>query len=196
MRSYCVAQGTLGSTLWWPVGRKSKNEGIYVYVWLSRFAVEANATLESNYAPAPAQLLSRVQLFTTPWTVAYQTPLSMDFSTGARMWVAMPSSWGSPQPRDWTRVSCFSCIGNWILYHWDTWEALSNYIPITFKKKKKTTVMAPSGKSYNTHMEWVDYRTKTFTTHLWGLSTPSLFLTTGTFQNTCAHIIQWFFMIK
>ena len=63
-------------------------------------------------------------------------------------------------------------------------------------KKKKKKGMAQCGKSYNTHMEWVDYRAKTFKTHLWGLSTPPLFLTTGTFQNTCAHIIQWFFMIK
>ena len=62
--------------------------------------------------------------------------------------------------------------------------------------KKKKKVMAQCVKSYNTRMEWVDYRAKTFKTHLWGLSTPSLFLTTGTFQNTCVHIIQWFFMIK
>ena len=27
----------------------------------------------------PAQLLSRVQLFATPWTVAWQAPLSMGF---------------------------------------------------------------------------------------------------------------------
>ena len=32
-------------------------------------------------------------------------------------WVAMPSSRGSSQPRDWTHVSYISCIGRWILYH-------------------------------------------------------------------------------
>ena len=32
-------------------------------------------------------------------------------------WVAMPSSRGSSQPRDWTHVSCISCIGRHILYH-------------------------------------------------------------------------------
>ena len=31
-------------------------------------------------------------------------------------WVAMPSSRGSSQPRDWTHVSHVSCIGRWILY--------------------------------------------------------------------------------
>ena len=31
-------------------------------------------------------------------------------------WVARPSSRGSSQPRDWTHVSCVSCIGRLILY--------------------------------------------------------------------------------
>ena len=31
-------------------------------------------------------------------------------------WVAMPSSRGSFQPRDWTCVSYFCCIGRWVLY--------------------------------------------------------------------------------
>ena len=35
-------------------------------------------------------------------------------------WVAISSSRGSSQPRDWT---CTSCIGRRILYHWATWEA-------------------------------------------------------------------------
>ena len=30
----------------------------------------------------------------------------------------MPSATGSSQPRDWTCVSCISCISKWILYHW------------------------------------------------------------------------------
>ena len=30
---------------------------------------------------------------------------------------------GSSWPRDWTWVSCVSCIGRQILYHWATWEA-------------------------------------------------------------------------
>ena len=33
-------------------------------------------------------------------------------------WVAVPSSGGSSQPRDWTRVSCVSCTGRRILYLW------------------------------------------------------------------------------
>ena len=38
-------------------------------------------------------------------------------------WGAISFSRGSSQPRDWMRVSCASCIGRWILYHWATWEA-------------------------------------------------------------------------
>ena len=38
-------------------------------------------------------------------------------------WVAMTSSRGSSQPRDQTCISCVSCIGTRILYHWATWEA-------------------------------------------------------------------------
>ena len=32
-------------------------------------------------------------------------------------WVAISSSRGSSQPRDWTCISRVSCIGKWILYH-------------------------------------------------------------------------------
>ena len=39
--------------------------------------------------------LSRVQLFATPWTVAYQTPLSMGFSRQA-CWSGLPF----PSPGD------------------------------------------------------------------------------------------------
>ena len=39
-------------------------------------------------------------------------------------WVAIPFSRGSSWPRDWAHVSCVSCIGWRILYHYLTWEAL------------------------------------------------------------------------
>ena len=53
---------------------------------------------------------SRVQLFVTPWTVAHQAPLSME-------WVAVPSSRGSSWPRDQTHVPYVSCIGRQVLYY-------------------------------------------------------------------------------
>ena len=39
-------------------------------------------------------------------------------------WVAISFSRGSSSSRDWTRVSCISCIGKQILYQGATWEAL------------------------------------------------------------------------
>ena len=38
-------------------------------------------------------------------------------------WVAMPSSRGSFQPRDWTHSSCCSCIMGIFFYCWTTREA-------------------------------------------------------------------------
>ena len=32
-------------------------------------------------------------------------------------WVLLPSPRGSSQSRYWTRISCISCIGRWVLYH-------------------------------------------------------------------------------
>ena len=53
-----------------------------------------------------ASLLGRVWFFATPWTGARQAPLSWE-SSRQEYWsgVAMPSSRGSYQPGDWTRVS-------------------------------------------------------------------------------------------
>ena len=54
---------------------------------------------------------SHVWLFAIPWTVANQAPLSMGILQARILkWVAMPSSRGSSPPRDWTHVSCRSCI--------------------------------------------------------------------------------------
>ena len=63
-----------------------------------------------------AQSLSHVQLFETPWTIACQAPLSMEFLTRILEWAAS-SSRGSSQPRDRIHISCVSCIGRRILYH-------------------------------------------------------------------------------
>ena len=59
----------------------------------------------------------------TPWTVAHQAPLSMEFS-GILEWVAISYPWGLPHPGIMIHISWISCIGRWILYHCTTWEAL------------------------------------------------------------------------
>ena len=84
-------------------------------------------------------VLSRVQLFATPWTVAHQA-LSMEFSRWEILeWVAISSSRGSSRRRDWTCVSYVSCIDRQILYHlchlWSpTFPLLSTYCMLSASK--------------------------------------------------------------
>ena len=52
--------------------------------------------------------VSHVWLFATPWTIAYQAPLSMGILQAILEWVALPSSRGFFLPRDWTWVSCIA----------------------------------------------------------------------------------------
>ena len=80
-----------------------------------------------------AQLLSRVQLFATPWTVAHQAPLSM-WILQARILecVAMLSSRRSSQPRDQTQIS--SIAGGFVFvlelfYDSVNWCHLGGWLP-------------------------------------------------------------------
>ena len=80
-------------------------------------------------------LLSHVQLFATPWTIACEAPLSMGILQARILeGSAMPSSRGSPQPRNWTQVSC---IAGGFFTIWATREAqyirFIPYISTTFK---------------------------------------------------------------
>ena len=55
-------------------------------------------------------VLSRVQFFETPWTVACQAPLSMGILQARILeWVTIPFYRGSFWPRDWTCISCIAC---------------------------------------------------------------------------------------
>ena len=70
-----------------------------------------------------ACMLSCIQVFVTPWTVASQASLSMGFSR-QEYWsgLSFPPPGGLPDS-GMKSVSCISYIGRWILYHWATWEA-------------------------------------------------------------------------
>ena len=70
-------------------------------------------------------VLSCVQPFATPWTVAGQAPLSMGLSR-QEYWseLPFPPPGDLPWPRDRTFVFCISCTGRQILYHCTSWEAL------------------------------------------------------------------------
>ena len=49
---------------------------------------------------------------------------SMGISQAKKLeWAAISFSRGSSRPRDWTHVSCTSCLGRQVLCHWASWEA-------------------------------------------------------------------------
>ena len=80
------------------------------------------------------KLLSWVQLFVAPWTIAHQAPLPMEFSR-QKYWSGLlfPSPGDFPNP-GLICVSCVSCIGRWIIYWWVTWEATWCEEPTHWKK--------------------------------------------------------------
>ena len=61
----------------------------------------------------------------TPWTVGYESPLSMEFSR-QEYWCGLlfPIPGDIPDSRARTHDSCVSRIDRWILYHSTTWETL------------------------------------------------------------------------
>ena len=117
----------------------------YIYIYPLPFGLPSHWSHHSALSRVPwapqyvlisclfyACILSRfshAQLFATLWTVAHSPGSSVHGIVQARTleWVTMPFSKGSSQPRDRIHVSCISCIGRLILYHWDTWEAPSKY---------------------------------------------------------------------
>ena len=69
--------------------------------------------------------LSRVRLFVTPWTVAYQAPLSLGILQEWRIlkWVAISFSRASSQPKNRTGISCIAVTMHG--YDWATSLSLS-----------------------------------------------------------------------
>ena len=74
-------------------------------------------------------VLSCIWHLETPWTVAHQDSLSVEFSR-QELWSGFPvptpgeSSW----PRNRTWVFCISCIGRQIFYHCATWEEYTQHV--------------------------------------------------------------------
>ena len=66
------------------------------------------------YSPNYAWVLSRVLLFVTLWQEYWSR-------------LPFPPSGGSSWPRDWTWVSCSSCIGRQISYHW-AWPGFDPWV--------------------------------------------------------------------
>ena len=100
-----------------------------------------------------APSLSHVQLFETPWTIACQAPLSMEFLTRILEWAAISSSRGSSQPGDRIHISCVSCIGRRILYHWAAWEATGD---LNYSNKTNFGTMYVGAVSYPKYINYND----------------------------------------
>ena len=64
---------------------------------------------KSGYALSGAQLLSRVWLFVTPWTVAHQTPLLMEFSR-QKDWRGLPFLTPYALPTPVQRLQIFAIL--------------------------------------------------------------------------------------
>ena len=85
----CVLVAGLCPTLWDPMNRSLLSSSVHgilqarILVWVK----------------VKVKLLSGVQLFATPWTVAYQAPLSMEFSRQEyRSGLPFPSPEDLPNP--------------------------------------------------------------------------------------------------
>ena len=86
------------------------------------------------YFPVTVCMLSHVWLFATPWTVVgYRNVCPWNFPSNKVEWVAISYSRVSSQLWDQTHISCISCIGKMILYHYITWETF--YVPLLLSEK-------------------------------------------------------------
>jgi hypothetical protein len=64
-----------------------------------------------------------IWLFVAPGLLSARLLCPWNFPGKILERVDISSSRGSFQPRDWIHISCISCTGRRILYHWATWEA-------------------------------------------------------------------------
>ena len=73
------------------------------------------------------------------WTLAHQARISQ---TRILEWAAISYAKGSSPPKDRTWVSCVSCTGRQILYHWATKEA--SHVPSVRVKSYSTRIKSGS----------------------------------------------------
>ena len=99
--------------------------------------------------------LSYVWLLAALWTIARQAPRPWDFSgkhTGVGCYFLLEESF---RPRDWSRISCISCIGRQILYQCATWEApivcVCTYILISQFSCRSLILWLPPGQGCSSH---------------------------------------------
>ena len=111
---------------WYAPGRSRARPFLPIAGLLSTgsFAHKGPVSPNKTFSEPCACVFSRIQLFVTPWTVAHQVSLSIEFSRKELLErVATLFSRGSSQPRDQPLSPVSSIFGRQILYHCATWEA-------------------------------------------------------------------------
>ena len=90
-----------------------------------------------------AQLLSREHLGKSVYYSPPGSSLHGIFQTRILECLAISFSRGSSQSRDQTHISCVSCSGSQILYHWATWEALGSWMCVCLPSQSCSTLCDP-----------------------------------------------------
>ena len=81
-------------------------------------------------------------------------------------WVAIPFLRGSSQSSDWTRVSCVSCIGRWILYHCTTREALGKSKRLKSEPTRGVILISQWGVEVHSRQSWNAHSSQTLAGYL------------------------------
>ena len=111
----------------------SDQTAFFFHLFFIRFG--ATLLLESGINLLCACMVSRVQLFVTPWTVDHQASLSMGFSRQEHR-----SGLSIPPPGDLLNSGIKPTspvspeLAELVVYHWDTWEALAHYKHLNYIK--------------------------------------------------------------
>ena len=94
-------EGTLLKILQWPIWEKNLKRSAYVYACMSaklpQSCLNVCDPMDCNLPGSAVHRILQARILE---------------------WVAMPSSRGSSWPRGWSCLSCVSCIGRRVLYHW------------------------------------------------------------------------------
>ena len=130
MRTYCIAQGTLLSALWWPKWKRNpiKRGYMYTHSWFTLLYSRNKHNLEKQVCELSC--FSSVWIFAVLWTVTPQALLSMGFSR-QKHWSRLPFPPPGNLPNAGIEPTCpvppALQVDSLLLSHWET---QNNYTPI------------------------------------------------------------------
>ena len=98
--------------------------------WICEIIAETGKKIFLLFLLVVVYLLSSVNSFVTPWTVACQAPLSMGFPK-QEFWSGLPF----PSPGIFLIQGLNLCplIDMWVLYHWATWEVQVSFRGLLYR---------------------------------------------------------------